>query len=175
MLTRIHISQMHPFGLMWLRRLEFCCQALGEAHLWRVFALFINSRFSEMVSYAVLKKAIGTEPPQSAHEWRMKFFWISKDVIPDSMEYRSLTDKFTNLTVADSLNQPWYNTLTQTPSPMGLIPESALVLVGMSRLWPFPDEVPYFSRDDGGILPLHLLFLTCSFFRGLYSYLCPHP
>lgn len=102
-LTWIHISQMHPFWLMRLRHFEFCCQALREApSIERFCAIYkLQARGSWFIC-AVVKKPIGTEPSCSTHDWKNKFFWINKDVMPNIMVHRSLTDKFTDLTVADS-------------------------------------------------------------------------
>lgn len=69
----IHISQLHPFGFIRLRHFEFCCKALGvEPTVDRFLAIYKIQTRGSWFSFQVQRKAIGTEPPRSAHEWKNK-------------------------------------------------------------------------------------------------------
>ncbi|KAJ0713897.1 hypothetical protein HanPI659440_Chr13g0483531 [Helianthus annuus] len=76
------------------------------------------------------------DPPKSFHDWKQKFFYIRRGVIPIDMHYRSKSDGVPKMAVSISFtDEEWYKTLTRRPTPIIQLEEKALVAADMSLLW----------------------------------------
>ncbi|MFS7998093.1 hypothetical protein Hanom_Chr12g01149601 [Helianthus anomalus] len=76
------------------------------------------------------------EPPKSLHDWKHKFFYIRRGVIPIDMHYRSESEGVPRVNVSIPFaDEEWYKTLTRKSTPMIQLEEIALVAAGMSVLW----------------------------------------
>ncbi|MFS7888846.1 hypothetical protein Hanom_Chr00s000002g01599871 [Helianthus anomalus] len=121
---QIHISQMHPLGLVKLRHFEFSYIALGHIPEITVFRAFF-----------VLIPASSRDK-----DWKKKFFYIDASVIPGEMYWREMgaKDKFKD------------DEVDQRPSECTVIPKGALVMAGISLLWCNRRLYPAFQRLDEG-------------------------
>ncbi|KAF5773841.1 hypothetical protein HanRHA438_Chr13g0603861 [Helianthus annuus] len=74
-------------------------------------------------------------PPKSFHDWKNKFFYIRRGVIPIDMHYRTEREGVPKVVlVGFSTDREWYNTLTKLPTLIIQLEEKALVAAGMSLL-----------------------------------------
>ncbi|KAJ0511890.1 hypothetical protein HanRHA438_Chr11g0530761 [Helianthus annuus] len=93
-------------------------------------------------------------PPKSLHDWKQKFFYIRRGVIPIDMHYHDESEGILRVNVSvDFVDQEWYKTLTQKVTSISQIEERALVGAGMSMLWvpKNPRGVPVFGYKGKGI------------------------
>ncbi|KAJ0502635.1 hypothetical protein HanHA300_Chr11g0415151 [Helianthus annuus] len=75
-------------------------------------------------------------PPKSLHDWKQKFFYIHRGVIPIDMHYRPESEGIPRVNVSiNFVDQEWYKTLTQKATNISQLEERALVGAGMSMLW----------------------------------------
>ncbi|MFS7903721.1 hypothetical protein Hanom_Chr01g00027351 [Helianthus anomalus] len=89
----IHISQLHPSGLVKLQQFEFACIALGhitELTVFRAFFVLVwKSPFFTFDRQDIDVSCLRDIPASSRDkDWKKKFFYIDTSVIPggDSME-----------------------------------------------------------------------------------------
>ncbi|KAJ0618302.1 hypothetical protein HanPSC8_Chr02g0057501 [Helianthus annuus] len=75
------------------------------------------------------------DPPKSLHDWKHKFFYIRRGVIPIDMNYRHPDEGIPKLPVVAYVDEQWYKTLIARPTPMLQLEEAALVAAGMIMLW----------------------------------------
>ncbi|MFS8021321.1 hypothetical protein Hanom_Chr16g01426011 [Helianthus anomalus] len=155
----IHISQLHPLGLVKLRQFEFACIALGhipELLVFRVFFILVwKSPFFTFDRRDTDVSCLRDIPTSSKDkDWKKKFFYIDAGVIPGEMHWREIgpkdkvkdEDPPKDAYVANAL----YTKLCGHPSECTVIPEGALVMAGMSMLWRDIKLYPSFRRDDEG-------------------------
>ncbi|KAJ0808689.1 hypothetical protein HanPI659440_Chr01g0006141 [Helianthus annuus] len=110
----LHISQINALGLPRITHFEFICRANR-----------IEPAFEKF-----------NDPPKSLHDWKQKFFYICRGVIPIDMHYRSENEGVPRVNVSISYaDQDWYTTLTRKVTPIIQLEERALVAAGMSMLW----------------------------------------
>ncbi|KAI3787113.1 hypothetical protein L1987_41332 [Smallanthus sonchifolius] len=146
---QVYISQMHPMGICRATHFEFSCRALGVEPTCGRFNVFYkmvlrDSWFSFVGREGKVKSHI-TKAPSSFHEWKERFFYVKRDVIPLVMNVRSATDSFFEPALESFEGQDWYVALAANPAEIKTLRESALVAVGMSRVWKFPDRVPHYA------------------------------
>ncbi|MFS7910881.1 hypothetical protein Hanom_Chr02g00111401 [Helianthus anomalus] len=132
---RIHISQLHPLGLVKLRKFEFACAALGhipELIVFRAFFILVSRD----------------------KDWKKKFFYIDASVIPDEMHWMDmgLKDKVKDDSPPEDayIANALYTRLCDRPFERTVIPEGALVMAGMNLLWRNIKKYPSFWRNDEG-------------------------
>ncbi|MFS7925879.1 hypothetical protein Hanom_Chr04g00290381 [Helianthus anomalus] len=121
------------YRLVKLHHFEFTCIALGhipEITVFRAFFILVwKSPFFTFDRRDVDVSFLRDIPISSRDkEWKKKFFYIEANVIPGGMQWREMgaKDKFKD----------------------DVIPEGALVMVGMSLLWQDIRLYPSFQRDD---------------------------
>ncbi|KAJ0796964.1 hypothetical protein HanPI659440_Chr04g0168431 [Helianthus annuus] len=135
----IHISQLHPLGLVKLRHFEFACLALGhilEITVFRAFFILVwKSPFFNFDRRDIGVSCLRDTPTSSRDKyWKKKFFYIDAGVIPGEMQWREMgvKDKFkddgppTDAYIENAL----LKRLSQRPSKCMVIPEGALVMAG---------------------------------------------
>ncbi|MFS7985600.1 hypothetical protein Hanom_Chr11g01000331 [Helianthus anomalus] len=155
----IHISQLHPLGLVKLRHFEFACVALSHIPELTVFrAFFILAWKSPFFTFD--RRDIGVsclrDIPSSSRDkhWNKKFLYVNASVIPGGMQWREMgaKDKFKDEgPPADAyIENALFKKLSQHPSECTVIPEGVLVMAGMSLLWQDIRLYPSFYRDYGG-------------------------
>ncbi|KAJ0554071.1 hypothetical protein HanRHA438_Chr08g0357821 [Helianthus annuus] len=169
---RIHISQVHPLGLVKLRQFEYACVALGHIPELVVFrAFFVLVWKSPFFTFDRRDTDVSClrEIPTSSRDkdWKKKFFYLDASAIPGEMHWQ---DKGPKDKVKDDAppadlyaSNALYVKLCGRPFECTIIPEGALVMAGMSLLWPDMKRYPSFQREDGGMLiSPHLvnMFLT---------------
>ncbi|MFS7979473.1 hypothetical protein Hanom_Chr10g00927701 [Helianthus anomalus] len=124
---QIHISQMHPLGLVKLRHIEFACIALGHIpEIWVFRVFFVLVWKSPLFTFD--RRDIGVSCLRTSLLWREmgpkeKF----KDEGPPSAAY---------------IENALFKKLNQRPSECTIIPEGALVMVGMSKWSMFDFDEP---------------------------------
>ncbi|MFS7971915.1 hypothetical protein Hanom_Chr09g00838411 [Helianthus anomalus] len=78
-----------------------------------------------------------SNPPKSLHDWKQKFFYIRRGVIPMDLHYRAaVSEGIPKVNVAVGFaEQAWYKKLTEKATFISQLEEMALVGAGMSLLW----------------------------------------
>ncbi|MFS7904300.1 hypothetical protein Hanom_Chr01g00034481 [Helianthus anomalus] len=75
-------------------------------------------------------------PLKSLHDWKHKFFYIRRGVIPMDMHYRLVGDGIPKIDVLSGFaEQSWYKKITHKETTISQLEEMALVGAGMSLLW----------------------------------------
>ncbi|KAJ0463881.1 hypothetical protein HanHA300_Chr14g0520701 [Helianthus annuus] len=75
-------------------------------------------------------------PLKSLHDWKQKFFYIRRGVIPMDMHYRSVDEGIPKIDVLSGFSeQSWYKKITHKATAISQLEEMALVGAGMSLLW----------------------------------------
>ncbi|KAJ0925918.1 hypothetical protein HanRHA438_Chr04g0165171 [Helianthus annuus] len=75
-------------------------------------------------------------PLKSLHDWKQKFFYIRRGVIPIDMPYRQATQGVPRVDVMEDYGaQDWFKRITQKATAISQLDEMALVGAGMSLLW----------------------------------------
>ncbi|MFS7947585.1 hypothetical protein Hanom_Chr06g00549991 [Helianthus anomalus] len=92
----IHISQLHPLGLVKLRQFEFACIALGhipELIIFKAFFFLVRkSPFFTFDRRDVDVSCLRDIPTSSKDkDWKKNFFYIDASVIPREMQWRDGT------------------------------------------------------------------------------------
>ncbi|XP_021986507.2 uncharacterized protein LOC110882929 [Helianthus annuus] len=156
---RIHISQIHPLGLVKLRQFEYACVALGHIPELIVFrAFFVLVWKSPFFTFDRRDTEVSClrEIPTSSRDkdWKKKFFYLDASAIPGEMHWQDKGPKDKvkdDAPPADSYaSNALYVKLCGRPFECTIIPEGALVMAGMSLLWPDIRRYPSFQREDGG-------------------------
>ncbi|KAF5817862.1 hypothetical protein HanXRQr2_Chr02g0057991 [Helianthus annuus] len=155
----IHISQIHPLGLVKLRQFEYACIALGhipELVVFRAFFVLVwKSPFFTFDRRDTDASCLRDIPTSSRDkDWKKKFFYLDATVIPGEMHWREKGPKDKvrdDAPPEDSYtSNALYVKLCGRPFECTIIPEGALVMAGMSLLWPDIKRYPSFQRDNAG-------------------------
>ncbi|MFS7999235.1 hypothetical protein Hanom_Chr12g01163671 [Helianthus anomalus] len=110
----LYISQINALGVPRLTHFEFICRANR-----------IDPTFEMFNTSGVIP--CSSNPPKSLHDWKQKFFYIRRGVIPVDMHYRAESEGIPKIDIE----------------------EMALVGAGMSMLWvpKNPRGVPVYGYD----------------------------
>ncbi|KAF5797057.1 hypothetical protein HanRHA438_Chr08g0371211 [Helianthus annuus] len=136
----LHISQINALGLPRITHLEFICRANRIEPTFEMFTVFyIVSYIGGFYSFNSRTSGISpciANPPKSLHDWKQKFFYIRRGVIPIDMHYRDESEGIPRVNVSmDFVDQEWYKVLTRKATSISQVEERALVRAGMSMLW----------------------------------------
>ncbi|KAJ0744837.1 hypothetical protein HanPI659440_Chr10g0392161 [Helianthus annuus] len=153
----IHLSQLHPIGMVRVRHFEFVCRSMNiepTVPRFRVFhQMHCTQGFCSFVQRATAKKIL-LNPPKSFHDWKKKFFFIKAGVVPVRMVLRGKEDVPIE-TLRTPSDETWYQDLKEVPNIA--LPEKALVGAGMSLNWKMDrDDKPLFhcmllpTKENGG-------------------------
>ncbi|KAJ0667670.1 hypothetical protein HanPI659440_Chr17g0680351 [Helianthus annuus] len=128
----IHLSQLHPIGMVRVRHFEFVCRTMHiepTVPRFRVFhQMHCTQGFYSFVQRASAK-IILQHPPKSFHDWKQKIFFIKAGVIPVRMFLRGKEDVPVE-TLRTPSDENWYQDLKEIPNIV--LPEKALVGASMS-------------------------------------------
>ncbi|KAJ0792536.1 hypothetical protein HanOQP8_Chr01g0019101 [Helianthus annuus] len=136
----LHISQINALGLPRVTHFEFICRANRVEPTFEMFNVFysvsytggfysFNSRTSGVIPCS-------SNPPKILHDWKQKFFYIRRGVIPVDMHYRAEGEGVPKVNVSiNFVEQDWYKTLIRKATPISQLEERALVGADMSMLW----------------------------------------
>ncbi|KAJ0606811.1 hypothetical protein HanHA89_Chr03g0089361 [Helianthus annuus] len=148
----LQISQINALGLPRLTHFEFICRVNRIEPTFEMFNVFYfvsyTSGFYSFNSRTSGVSPCSTNPPKSLHDWKQKFFYIRRGVIPVDMHYRAESEGVTCVNVSmDFAEQEWYKVLTRKVTSIAQLEERALVGAGMSMLWApqNPREVPVYG------------------------------
>ncbi|KAF5797048.1 hypothetical protein HanRHA438_Chr08g0371081 [Helianthus annuus] len=88
----LHISQINALGLPRLTHFEFICRVNHVESSFEKFNTFYfvtyTGGFYSFSSRTTRVNPCSRDPPKSLHEWKQKFFYICRGVIPIDMHYR---------------------------------------------------------------------------------------
>ncbi|MFS8024525.1 hypothetical protein Hanom_Chr16g01464281 [Helianthus anomalus] len=130
----LHISQVNAFGLPRVTHFEFICRANRIEPTFEIFNVFymvtytggfysFNSRTSGVIPCS-------SNPPKSLHDWKHKFFYIRRGVIPVDMHYRAGSEEIPKVSVvANFAQQAWYKKVTEKATSISQLDEMALVVL----------------------------------------------
>ncbi|MFS7905397.1 hypothetical protein Hanom_Chr01g00047181 [Helianthus anomalus] len=147
---------MSPPGMVRVRHFEFLCRSHGieptVERFWVFYQLIRNMGFYSFASRGAAKKIL-LNPPKSFHDWKPKFFFIRKEVIPIAMTFRAWSEPIVKEDLPIPKQETWYVKLTSTPNRV--FGENVLVAAGMSDQWaPDSKYVPVLKFQDRGVRPL---------------------
>ncbi|KAJ0845156.1 hypothetical protein HanRHA438_Chr15g0710451 [Helianthus annuus] len=153
----IHLSQLHPIGMVRVRHFEFVCRTMNiepTVPRFRVFhQMHCTQGFYSFVQRASAKKIL-LNPPKSFHDWKQKFFFIKARVIPMRMVLRGKEDVPIE-TLQTPSEETWYQDLKEIPNIA--LPEKALVGAGMSLNWKMDrDDKPVYT-EGGHVVSLYVV------------------
>ncbi|KAJ0804535.1 hypothetical protein HanPI659440_Chr02g0039151 [Helianthus annuus] len=136
----LHISQINALGLPRITHFEFICRANRIEPTFENFNIFYFVTYTGgFYSFDTLTSGVkpcSRDPLRSLHDWKQKFFYIRRGVIPIDMHYRSESEGVPRVNVLISYtDQDWYTTLTRKVTPIIQLEERALVAAGISMLW----------------------------------------
>ncbi|KAJ0447746.1 hypothetical protein HanRHA438_Chr17g0815791 [Helianthus annuus] len=168
---KLHISQLHPIGMVRVCHFEFVCQTMHIEPIVPRFRVFYQMHctqgFYSFVQRASAKKIL-QHPPKSFHDWKQKIFFIKARVIPMRMVLRGKEDVPIE-TIQTPVDENWYQDLSDVPNIA--LPEKALVGASMSLNWRMDrEDKPVYTEDNKGkngafsLFFLNLLFFFCSRF-----------
>ncbi|KAJ0622679.1 hypothetical protein HanIR_Chr01g0023381 [Helianthus annuus] len=166
---RIHISQLHPLGLVKLLQFEFACIALGhipELVVFRAFFVLVwKSPFFTFDRRDTDVSCLRDIPTSSRDkDWKKKFFYIDASVIPGEMHWmeKGPKDKVKDEGPSEDayVSNALYTKMCGHPFECTVIPEGALVMAGMSLLWRDIRRYPSFQRDDAGMFDYPWSYLS---------------
>ncbi|MFS8023759.1 hypothetical protein Hanom_Chr16g01455311 [Helianthus anomalus] len=136
----LHISQINALGFPRVTHFEFIYRAQRVEPSFEKFNVFYFVTYSGGF-YSFNARTGGVlpcsqDPPKILHDWKQKFFYIRRGVIPIDMRYRPESEGVPRVNVSISFaDQDCYVTLTWKATPMIPLEEMALVAAGMSLLW----------------------------------------
>ncbi|KAJ0568591.1 hypothetical protein HanIR_Chr06g0297911 [Helianthus annuus] len=135
----LHISQINAIGLPRITHFEFVCRSYRVEPTFEMFnALYSVTYASGFYSFQarVGVAQVCSVPIKGIHDWKQKFFYIRRGVIPTDMSYRQVGQGIPKVDVQpDYAAQEWYGKITAKPTAISQLDEMALVGAGMSLLW----------------------------------------
>ncbi|KAJ0565856.1 hypothetical protein HanIR_Chr06g0267251 [Helianthus annuus] len=154
---KLHISQLHPIGVVRVRHFEFVCQTMHiepTVPRFRVFhQMHCTQGFYSFAQRASAKKIL-QHPPKSFHDWKQKFFFTKAGVIPMRMVLRGKEDVPIE-TIQTPVDENWYQDLKDVPNIVLL--EKALVGASMSLNWRMDREDKPVYTKDGKVVSLYVV------------------
>ncbi|KAJ0715357.1 hypothetical protein HanPI659440_Chr13g0500181 [Helianthus annuus] len=136
-------------GMVRIRHFDFLCRSMHiepSVDRFRVFYQLHCSQGFYLFAQRPTTKKILLSPPKSFHEWKTKFFYIKRGVIPVKMTFRGAEDIV--IEILKTLEaEIWYQDIKDVPSIELL--ERALVAAGMSLHWKVErHDKPVYVEDD---------------------------
>ncbi|KAF5789437.1 hypothetical protein HanXRQr2_Chr09g0371221 [Helianthus annuus] len=99
-------------------------------------------------------------PIKGIHDWKQKFFYIRRGVIPSEMTYRQVAQGIPRVdSLEDFAAQEWYGRITAKATAISQLDEMALVGAGMSMLWvpKHPLGQPVYSHRGKCMIPSYVV------------------
>ncbi|MFS7922800.1 hypothetical protein Hanom_Chr03g00253241 [Helianthus anomalus] len=115
---RLHISQINALGLPQITHFEFICKTNRIEPTFEMFNVFYYVSYTgEFYSFNSRTGGVSpcsTNPPKSLHDWKHKFFYIRRGVIPIDMHYREESKGIPRVNVSINFSdEEWYKVLTR--------------------------------------------------------------
>ncbi|KAJ0768815.1 hypothetical protein HanLR1_Chr03g0106001 [Helianthus annuus] len=136
----LHISQINALGFPRITHFEFICRANRVEPTFEKFNVFYFVTYTgDFYSFNSRTSGVdpcSSHPPKSLHDWKQKFFYIRRGVIPIDMHYRAESEGVPCVNVSvDFTEQEWHKVLTRKVTPIIQLEERALVAAMMNMLW----------------------------------------
>ncbi|KAJ0444024.1 hypothetical protein HanIR_Chr16g0827221 [Helianthus annuus] len=135
----LHISQINAIGLPRITHFEFVCRAHRIDPTFEMFNVFYSVTYANGFYSFNARTGVSpvcSVPLKSLHDWKQKFFYIRRGVIPVDMHYRSVSEGIPKVDVLVGFaEEGWYKKLTEKATAISQLEEMALVGAGMSLLW----------------------------------------
>ncbi|KAJ0783029.1 hypothetical protein HanRHA438_Chr01g0019121 [Helianthus annuus] len=99
-------------------------------------------------------------PIKGIHDWKQKFFYIRRGVLPSEMTYRQVAQGIPRVDpLEDFAAQEWYGRITAKATAISQLDEMALVGAGMSMLWvpKHPLGQPVYSHRGKCMIPSYVV------------------
>ncbi|KAJ0888776.1 hypothetical protein HanRHA438_Chr09g0405791 [Helianthus annuus] len=135
----LHISQINAIGLPRITHFEYVCRAYRIEPTFEMFNVFYSVTYAN--GFYSFQARLGVAPVcsvplKSLHDWKQKFFYIRRGVIPIDMPYRHVSQGIPKVEVMENYAaQDWYRRITYKATTISQLDEMALVGAGMSLLW----------------------------------------
>ncbi|KAJ0622858.1 hypothetical protein HanIR_Chr01g0025361 [Helianthus annuus] len=135
----LHISQINAIGLPRITHFEYVCRAYRIEPTFEMFNMFYSVTYASGFYSFQARTGVApvcSVPLKSLHDWKQKFFYIRRGVIPIDMPYRPVSQGVPKVDVmGDYVAQDWYRKITHKATAISQLEEMALVGAGMSLLW----------------------------------------
>ncbi|KAJ0940136.1 hypothetical protein HanRHA438_Chr02g0079991 [Helianthus annuus] len=135
----LHNSQINAIGLPRITHFEFVCKAHRLEPTFEMFNVFYSVTYANGFYSFNARTGVSpvcSVPLKSLHDWKQKFFYIRRGVIPTDMHYRSVSEGIPKVDVlAGYPAQDWYKKITHKATAIAQLEEMALIGAGMSLLW----------------------------------------
>uniref|UniRef100_A0A251SD94 Putative transposase (Putative), gypsy type n=1 Tax=Helianthus annuus TaxID=4232 RepID=A0A251SD94_HELAN len=135
----LHVSQINAIGLPRITHFEYVCRAYRLEPTFEMFNVFYSVTYtSGFYSFQARTgvASVCSVPLKSLHDWKQKFFYIRRGVIPIEMPYRHVSQGIPKVDyMQDYAAQDWYKKITSKATAISQLDEMALVGAGMSLLW----------------------------------------
>ncbi|KAM0040321.1 hypothetical protein Hdeb2414_s0012g00392391 [Helianthus debilis subsp. tardiflorus] len=135
----LHISQINAIGLPRITHFEFVCRSYRFEPTFEMFNTFYTVTYSGgFYSFQARTHVVPvcSVPLKGIHDWKRKFFYIRRGVIPSEMSYRQVSQGLPKVDpLPDFAAQEWYGRITVKATAISQLDEMALVGAGMSMLW----------------------------------------
>ncbi|XP_035841715.1 uncharacterized protein LOC110918485 isoform X2 [Helianthus annuus] len=135
----LHISQLNAIGLPRITHFEYVCRAYRIEPTFQMFNVFYSVTYASGFYSFQARSGVApvcSMPLKSLHDWKQKFFYIRRGVIPIDMPYRQVGQGIPKVDVMEDYGaQDWFKRITQKATAISQLDEMALVGAGMSLLW----------------------------------------
>ncbi|MFS7905663.1 hypothetical protein Hanom_Chr01g00050361 [Helianthus anomalus] len=176
----LHISQINAIGLPRITHFEFVCRSYRVEPTFQMFNTFYSVTYSSGFYSFQARTAVVpvcSAPIKGIHDWKQKFFYIRRGVIPSEMTYRQVDQGIPRVEPLEGFaTQEWYGRITAKATAISQLDEMALVGAGMSMLWvpKHPLGQPVYSHKGKCMIPSYFVGCLLSFRLVLYfDFCCP--
>ncbi|KAJ0440710.1 hypothetical protein HanIR_Chr16g0789751 [Helianthus annuus] len=159
----LHISQINAIGLPRITHFEFVCRSYRVEPTFQMFNTFYSVTYSSgFYSFQARTGAVPvcSAPIKGIHDWKQKFFYIRRGVIPSEMTYRQVDQGVPRMEPLENFAaQEWYGRITAKATAISQLDEMALVGAGMSMLWvpKHPLGQPVYSHKGKCMIPSYFV------------------
>ncbi|MFS7905072.1 hypothetical protein Hanom_Chr01g00043461 [Helianthus anomalus] len=165
---QIHISQLSPFGMFWIRNFEYTFRALGlevsVENFWRFYQLTVNTgffSFNQRIFTTMNQRYGGTKlmtPPKGVTKWKTKFFYVKVVAVAPKMAFRNVNETIPTEDVAlpTVKSVDWFPRLK--PIELKRLNNSQLWVLRMILSRPDRRARPVVREKSGADAPLWRMF-----------------
>ncbi|KAJ0617594.1 hypothetical protein HanHA89_Chr02g0043561 [Helianthus annuus] len=112
----LHISQINAIELPRITHFEYVCRACRVEPTFDMFNVFYSVTYTNGFYSFTARSGVSpvcSVPLKSLHDWKQKFFYIRRGVIPMDMHYQSESEGLPRVDVlANYASQDWYKKIT---------------------------------------------------------------
>ncbi|KAJ0778339.1 hypothetical protein HanLR1_Chr02g0070601 [Helianthus annuus] len=135
----LHISQVNAIGLPRITHFEYVCRAYRIEPTFEMFNVFYSVTYTSGFYSFQARTCVApvcSVPLKGIHDWKQKFFYIRRGVIPIDMPYRQVSQGIPKVDAMDDFaSQDWYKKITSKATAISQLDEITLVVAGMRLLW----------------------------------------